>query len=57
MGDWWFQRGGGCFIYDLHVIMCNVEVISMIKFLELMVSKGNESGIYIMGCEGSNNMF
>ena len=50
------EGGGGCFTDDLHVIMCNIEVISMIKFREQKGSKVNGTGIYIMDCEGSKNM-
>ena len=45
MCDWWCQRGEGCFTDELHVIICNVEVGSMIKFRELMGSKGIGTGI------------
>ena len=45
MGDWLCQRGEGCFTDTLHVIMCNVEVGSMIKFCELTGYKGIGTGI------------
>ena len=45
MCDWWCQRGEGCFTDELHVIMCNVEVGSMIMFCELLGYKGNGTGV------------
>ena len=45
MGDWWCQRGGECFTDVLHVIMCNVEVGSIIYLLVWMGYNGNGTEI------------